>query len=815
MTPLRLLVRGVLAALVLLTLVGLPLAPARAERIGPGHPSSTGFSGYTTRAGHELGTARIPGGPPGICLDTGTRRWPSRAARPRLATDPVIGYLLSTRLDAARHDAVLAAALWWTVGHALGLNSQPDAMASRLAEVRRESPAVHARIVRASRALLVDAGRHAPPATGYSPGRPTLATEGPSGTLSGLGLRSARGAWVPGVLVRVTLSGATFADGSTSRHLRSGDKAVPALSWRRSGGGAVAVRVRYEQVPEHRYQRYVLGARYQRVAASAGHRTLTTSATTPALRTPRLTTRVNRQRALVGDTLEDAVTVSGTGGTPLRGEWLLLGPVTPDRRQQCGALRWSGAAVAGRGTFGVVGDGTVRVGRTRLERAGCYTYRERLLPSARTSGTAWTAPGIPEETALATLTTPTLRTRVNRQRALPGDTLVDAVTVTGTQAVPLTGEWQLLGPVAPVHGQCGGASWTGAPVLAQGTFAVSGDGTVQVGGTRVPRAGCFTYRERLRPSSRSTGAPWTAAGLAEETTLVTLVTPRLATRVDRQRSLVGDTLTDAVTVTGTQGVPHTGDWLLLGPVAPDRALRCTGARWAGAPVAAHGTFAVSRDGTVRVGRTRLRRGGCYTYRERLRPSSRSTGSPWTAAGLAEETSLAGPRQPAVPGHPSVDTGGGRSTPSRGSGRTGQARVVVPTAGVGATLESVAFRGATLPAPHERRRAGLWDGSVPLSSLVGTTLLAGHVSDDHDRPGAFHGLRRARVGQRVTTVDASGAVRHWRIVRVRAIDRRHLPRSLFLQGIARRLVLVTCTDRVSLPGGGFHYRKNLVVEAVPQ
>lgn len=815
MTPLRLLSRGLLAALVLLSLIGLPLAPARAERIGPGHPSSAGFSGYTTRAGHELGIGRIPGGPPGICLDTGTRRWPTRAARPVLVSDPVVGYLLSTRLDAARRDAVLAAALWWSIGRVRGLNSQPGAMATRLAEVRRESPAVHARILRTSRALLLDAARHAPPATGYAASRPLLAAEGAAGALSGLGLRSSRGAWVPGIVVRLTLTGATFADGSATRTLRTGAAAPAALAWRRSGSAAVGVRVRYEQVPAHRYLRHALGARYQRVAASAGRRVLTTSATAPALRTPRLTTRVNRQRALVGDVLEDAVSVTGTGGARVRGEWALLGPVPPDRRQRCAEARWSGAAVAGRGTFEVAGDGVVQVGRTLLRRAGCYTYRERLLLSTRTAGTPWTAPGIPEETALAVLATPTLRTRVNRQRALVGDTLVDAVTVRGTEGVPHAGEWLLLGPVPAARGRCAGVDWSAAPVLAHGSFAVAGDGTVQVGRTRLPRAGCYTYRERLLPSSRSAGAAWTPAGLVEETALAALVTPTLTTRVNRQRSRVGDILVDAVTVRGTQRVPHTGEWLLLGPVAPDARRRCTGARWAGAPVAARGSFTVAGDGTVQVGRTRLRRGGCYTYRERLLPSPRSAGATWTAAGLVEETSLAAPRQTPVPGHPSVDTGGRRSTPARAGRGPRQARVVVPTAGVGATLESVAFRGSTLPAPHERRRAGLWDGSVPLSSLVGTTLLAGHVSDDHDRPGAFHGLTRARVGQRITTADSSGAVRHWRIVRVRAVDRRHLPRSLFLQDISRRLVLITCTDRVSRPGGGFHYRKNLVVEAVPQ
>ncbi|NGZ99842.1 class F sortase [Nocardioides sp. W3-2-3] len=681
--------------------------------------------------------------------------------------------------------------------------------------MRRESPSLHARILRTARVLLGDAERNAPTRTGYVPARPLLSTDGAVGTVSGLGLRSARGAWVPRLVVRVSLSGATFANGSSARTLRSGGGAVPALTWRRSGAGAVGVRVRYEQVPEHRYLRYVLGARYQRVAASAGRRALTASATAPALRTPHLATRIDRQRALVGDTLEDTVVVSGSGGAALRGEWVLLGPVAPDRRQSCGGARWAGAPSAGHGSFSVSGDGTVRVGRTPVPHAGCYTYRERLLASARTAATPWTAAGIAEETALVVLPAPRLATRVDRQRALAGDTVEDAATITGTEGVPLTGEWVLLGPVAPARGQCAGATWSAASVTARGTFTVAGDGTVRVGRTRLPRAGCYTYRERLLPSARTAGAPWTAAGLAEETTLAVLVTPALATQVNLQRSRVGDTLVDTVRVTGSQGVAHTGQWLLLGPVAPDSHQRCTGSRWAGAPVAAHGTFAVAHDVSVQVGRTRLRRGGCFTYRERLLPSARSAGSPWTAAGLSVETSLAAPRQPAVPGHPTVDTGGGRSTPARSSSAPGQARVVVPVAGVAATLESVGFRGATLPAPHERRRAGLWDGSVPLSSLVGTTLLAGHVSDDHDRPGAFHGLARVRVGQQVTTVDASGAVRRWRVVRVRAVDRRHLPLSLFLQEVARRLVLITCTDRATLPGGGFHYRKNLVVEAVPQ
>ncbi|HVK27525.1 MAG TPA: class F sortase [Nocardioides sp.] len=563
--------RALLGALVLLCLA---LPPARAEQLGPGHASSPGFSGYVTRAGHELGIARIPGGPFGICLDTGSRRWPSAAGSPVRVTEPVTAYLLSRHLDRARSDGELAAALWWAVGRLRGLNAEPERMSRRLAELGREAPALRDRVLRRARALLADAHRFAPLPTGYAARPPALSTDGPSGSVTDIGLRSARGHWTPGVTVRIDLSGAAFADGSTSRTVRTGTGPV-AFSWLREGAREVVVRVRYTGVPEHHYLRYRLGARYQRVATSAGSRTLGTSARTARLSTPALSTQVNRQRSRVGDVLVDAVTVTGS-----------------------------------------------RDGRLR------------------------------------------------------------------------------------------------------------------------------------------------------------------------------------------------GEWILLGPVAPDQGLRCRAARWSGAPVAGRGTFVTDGDSILGVGRVRVRRGGCYTYRERLLASATSTGAPWTPAGLVEETSLAAPHQPAVPEHPQVDTGARWTAGSRVPAPEHAARVVVPSARIAAGLSAVGFRGAVLPAPHRRSSAGVWDGSVPLSSLVGTTLLAGHVSDVRDRPGAFHGLRRVRVGHRITTTDTSGVVRHWRVVRIGSVDRRRLPRSLFQQGVARRLVLVTCTDRVIRPNGGFHYRRNLVVQAVP-
>lgn len=687
--------RRLAVILVLSLMSGLLLTTATAaaaEPLGPGNPSVPGFSGYTTRSGHELGVAKLAHGPIGICLDTGTRAWPGRAGSSALVPDPVVGYLLSVHLDRARRDGVLAAALWWAVGQLRGLNSQPARMRSHLAEVRRENPGLQKQIVRRARGLMAEARRYAAPRQGYAARRPVLHSEGATGSVSGLGLRSATGRWTPGIVVTVTLRGARLSDGRSMRTFRT--HASPGtLAWKRTGAQAVSVQVRYSRVPHHRYRLYRSGGHVQRVAASAGLRSLTAKARTGPLATPVISTLVNLQRAHVGATL------------------------------------------------------------------------------------------------------------------------VDAVTVTGTRGADLTGEWMLLGPVAPNGTGCAGRPWNGAPVAGRGTFRTRGDGTYDVGATRVLTTGCYTYRERLRASSTTVTTAWTQAGLVEETSQVTS-RPGFRTRINRQRAVAGATLTDKVIVTG---VPHgpgatalSGQWQLLGPVSPDRRQRCLGARWSGAPVANSGTFTVRRDGPVTVGRTRIRAGGCYTYRERIAPTLHSHETPWSRAGLVEETALVVPAQPTVPKHPQVDTGGSSGTPPTGRLRAANPQVRIPGL-LRADLSGVAFHKSTLPAPYGRRDAGLWTAGAGLSDLVGTTVVTGHVSDNSDRPAAFHALRRVRVGRQIQTVDSAGNTLRWRVVKVRSFDRRNLPRGLFAQRVQRRLVLITCSGKVTYPGG-FHYRKNLVVEA---
>ncbi|HJQ07763.1 MAG TPA: class F sortase [Nocardioides sp.] len=663
-----------------------PAPPRAAPRlvIGPGTTAEPGFVGYVTSGGAALGVARLRDGRYGICLDTGRRVWPDRRGSGVWRRDPRVGYLTSRYLPVARREPVTAAALWWAVGLDLGLNSGRARMRRHLAVVRTESPALFGRIRLRHRALLTDLRSHGSASGRYLAARPVLSRD----HVSGLALRSDTGAAVPGVRVALRLSGGTFADGGQTWSGSAG--ASP--RWRRSSdGGAVHLEVRYTGVPASGYLLERSGARYQRVAVAARLGVAVRSASLPALPVPVLHTVVSSGLSVVGDTTSDAVTVHGSGGAVLSGQWRLLGPLQPGATG-CAGLDWSQAATASSGDFTVTGDGTSTVGAATLASAGCFTYVERLDAS---------------------------------------------------------------------------------------------------------------------PSTRATA--WTTAGDASETTL-TRAHPTLSTRVSRERATVGDGLHDVVTVRGLPtGSPARLDWRLLGPLAPDGA-SCRGVRWSGAPVRAAGQLDVAHDGSVVVGALTISRGGCYTYQERLDATPTSLATGWTAAGLVAESTTVGPRAPRVPPHPQVDTGGSRPA-VRGQRAMGPgAAVRIPGGSADVPLSPIGFRDAVLTPPSVDV-AGWWSGGAHPDALVGTTVLAGHVSDDRGRLGPFARLRRTRVGAVVTTTWA-GVETRWRVTTVRSYDRRDLARSLFAQDVVRRLVLITCTDRVDGPGGSFHYRRNLVVTAVP-
>ncbi|MFT4262093.1 MAG: class F sortase [Nocardioides sp.] len=669
------------------------VGPVRAATIGHGHAPTKGFSGYVASDGSELGVGRLANGVRGICLDTGDAwDWPDRTPSSTLVDDPVVGYLTSRWLPRAASDPVLAAALWWAVGERL--NSHPLRVSEHVARMQHETPKLAARIIRRHASLVRDALANAPGADGYAAPALTLA----GGRLDGVGIRSATGHWVPGLPVVIRLEGGRFANGRTVWRGRTADRPI-AREVRPTSSAEVRVRVVVSRVPASRFRLYTPSADHrQRVAASAGRTRLRAAITGPGLAVPSLSTQVNSQRAVLGDTLVDRVTVTGTSGATVAGEWRLLGPIAPAADGGCGALDWSSAPIVSSGTFTAPGDGDVEVGATRISVTGCYTYVERLAASPTTLAVDWSPPGIETETAVVT-SVPSLSTVVNTQRATAGATLVDRVTI---------------------------------------------------------------------------------AGLPN----------------------------------GPGATPAAGEWRLLGPVRPDASLTCAGAAWSGAATAAQGVFSAGADGTVEVGATRIAEGGCYTYVERLAATALGSEVPWTAPGIAAETTLAGPPRVRVPGHPSVDSGGESDGTPETADRRAPGRVSLRAVGLSTTLARVDFHGSTLTPPHAISTAGIWAAGATPDAVVGTTVLVGHVSDDHDRPGAFKRLQRARRGQVIELTPPAGRTSRWRITRIRAVDRTKLPRGIFAQDLERRLILVTCTDKVTYANGAFHYTKNLIVYAEP-
>jgi len=91
-------------------------------------------------------------------------------------------------------------------------------------------------------------------------------------------------------------------------------------------------------------------------------------------------------------------------------------------------------------------------------------------------------------------------------------------------------------------------------------------------------------------------------------------------QINKQNANAGDTITDDITVTGSNGFEGTVTSVLYGPVAPlgsPAAATCVGVDYTNAPVA--GTFEVEGDGdgTYTTAPFTVLVAGCYTYSETL------------------------------------------------------------------------------------------------------------------------------------------------------------------------------------------------------
>ncbi len=237
--------------------------------------------------------------------------------------------------------------------------------------------------------------------------------------------------------------------------------------------------------------------------------------------TPAITTKISDQSTAPGATVTDTVEVSGLGSLTAPVQVELWGPFQNLEAIRCeGSPYWSG-------TFTATGDGTYKTDGVTLDRAGYYTYVERIGQAEAYSPTS-TECGEVAETTLARAT-PRVTTVVSKQIATRGTKIFDTIKLKGLGKTSAPIEVELFGPFASREAiTCNGKPFWSGRVTAKG------DGQIRSPAVTVSRAGFYTYREKI-VGSNLVRATSTRCALVAETSLAA---PAITTGRGEQTKLI-------------------------------------------------------------------------------------------------------------------------------------------------------------------------------------------------------------------------------------------------------------------------------------
>ncbi|WGX97230.1 sortase domain-bontaining protein [Nocardioides sp. L-11A] len=308
------------------------------------------------------------------------------------------------------------------------------------------------------------------------------------------------------------------------------------------------------------------------------------------------------------------------------------------------------------------------------------------------------------------------------------------------------------------------------------------------------------------PVTSSSNTVNTATGPLGAPSILTSAEKKVALKVGKNGQPKPVALHDAVTVTGlVPGGGTQGTAQLYGPVAAPSDAMCT-------PENLVGTVAFTPvNGTVDTPSVKVSEPGYYTWVVSTGADRRNLAATH-ACGLPSETTLV---HRADYGKVRIETGYAGTDTSVQGRKVRPSKVSIKALGMKAKLDTVGLRKGSMVIPGKVAKGGWLGQSALPGDLVGSTVIAGHVSDRSDRPGAFGKLRKAKKGQVVTVRASDGTVQKYRIDRVYT-----QPRKKGFSGAEvsttgeHQLTLVTCTGKVSYANGRFHYTKNLVVVATP-
>ncbi|MFS3127039.1 sortase domain-bontaining protein [Nocardioides sp. Bht2] len=377
----------------------------------------------------------------------------------------------------------------------------------------------------------------------------------------------------------------------------------------------------------------------------------------------------------------------------------------------------------------------------------------------------------------------------------PGVALVDAAGVAIDASAVVDGQ--------QIYIDRRGSTAAGSATLTIAAEGSSGSGLVLSvpttnGGT--PTSGSHAQSMILiAPSTAETTDD--AAVTWSSTSVPTKAKPTLTTQTSAAVAAPGVRLFDTVRISGfVAGHGATGSATLYGPFASRAAMACR-------PATAVKTVGFTpRNGMIRTPKVRITETGYYTWVARTTSDSQNEAASH-ACGLKSETSLV--RKPGYKS-PRVDTG--YTSAGDHAARSRSVKVTIPGLGVNASVSTVTAPKNVMRIPSNVAALGQLDKSAGIGDLIGATVIAGHVSDRHDRPGAFSRLGKVKKGQ-IVTVKTGGKTVRYRVTKVEYFSRKKtLPQRLFTTTGVHGLTLISCAGRVTTPGGGFHYSKNVVVSA---
>lgn len=432
-------------------------------------------------------------------------------------------------------------------------------------------------------------------------------------------LRSADGNPVPNTQVRVEVEGGRASAATVTTNARG----VATMQVTPNATGRVVVNATSADLPATLPTIYAPTQRAaarngQRLAAPASQQVSARAVSAAEKATIRVDTTARPAVQLVGEPNRDQIRLQGVPpGRKTTVTSLLFGPFRSQEQMSCDGEPYA------RNTVEVSESGTVQSPEVRPDRVGFYTYQVIIEGDDTINGVV-TRCGIPAET-FQVQTQPSVVTQVSNARIAPGDQLFDNLTVTGLNGESATVEVTLHGPYPTREAlKC-----DGTPVWS-GSVRADGDGDYVTEPFTVTTPGFYTYTERIvaqgfvRPQQSE-------CAVVSETSIV-IGTPAITTQISKQRSQVGDRVTDDAVITGLGALQAEVVAELWGPYPSEEAMTCTGTPfW-------KGTFTANGDGTYTTAPVRVDRAGYYTYRESILPGETTNGVV-TECGKASQTTI--------------------------------------------------------------------------------------------------------------------------------------------------------------------------------